>query len=307
MSGCRSRKLQKGYAHGSPLLESSIAFDLREGAAKIAAALGRILLLDLVIRNEDKLPCQQLSWRGNFANLLLADKIASVYVDEMNEPFESVINKYRPTIIKALQIELRTTSVDGSLSTHNAVSPVDPLRENVLMIGQSIRSWWSFLSTVLDTQHKFSMRGKASSSGSPKFRDGVPGRFNKGNSESLRNMHFTSKLRDFHKLLIKDDVELNKGIEQWDEMLKVEAVKLCQENIFSTGFFESGESSNVIDAYELKVRLEHILERIALTSDAANTKKPSLISSTLFIGGALAARSQYTQQHLGITHFVLVL
>ena len=94
---------------------------MHEGAAKTAAALGRILLLDLVIRNEDKLPCQQLSWRGNFANLLLADKIASVYVDEMNEPFESVINKYRPTIIKALQIELRTTSVDGRLSTHNAV------------------------------------------------------------------------------------------------------------------------------------------------------------------------------------------
>lgn len=54
----------------------------------------------------------------------------------------------------------------------------------------------------------------------------------------------------------------------------------------------------------LQVRLEHILERIALISDAANTEKPSLISGTLFIGGALAARSQYTLQHLGITHIV---
>ena len=54
----------------------------------------------------------------------------------------------------------------------------------------------------------------------------------------------------------------------------------------------------------LQVRLEHILERIALISDAANTEKPSLISSTLFIGGALAARSQYTLQHLGITHIL---
>lgn len=51
-------------------------------------------------------------------------------------------------------------------------------------------------------------------------------------------------------------MELNKEIEQWNEMLKVEAVKLCQENNFSTGFFESGESSSVIDAYELKVQFD---------------------------------------------------
>ncbi|KAL1812632.1 hypothetical protein ACET3Z_022697 [Daucus carota] len=462
------------YIHGTPLLESSAAFDLREGAAKTAAALGRILLLDLVIRNEDRLPCQQLRWRGNFANLLLADKIASVYVDEMNEPFESVINKYRPTIIRALQKELRSTSVDSRLSTHNAVlvsqssdlsdimespksskeipksqnstelaipdfhivaidsgvprrppagkrandrakypklveliinssryaaqvlyevsggklgsSPenADPVSGShltdmssvvhhfrsgfraavrdlqgfhifLLTLHQKLDSLLKIFVNIIDktevdredidtvasgssaqatgcvhspctpskeraaidnqsdlnepevqrgTPRASSSGCKASSdSGSPKFRDGVPGRFNKGNSESLRNMHFISKLRDFHKFA-KDDVELNKEIEQWNEMLKVEAVKLCQENNFSTGFFESGESSSVIDAYELKVRLEHILERIALISDAANTEKPSLISSTLFIGGALAARSQYTLQHLGITHIL---
>lgn len=54
----------------------------------------------------------------------------------------------------------------------------------------------------------------------------------------------------------------------------------------------------------VQVRLEHILERIALISDAANTEKPSLIIGNLFIGGALAARSVYTLQHLGITHIL---
>lgn len=39
-----------------------------------------------------------------------------------------------------------------------------------------------------------------------------------------------------------------------------------------------------------------------MISDAANTEKPSRILSSLFIGGALAARSVYTLQHLGITH-----
>ena len=52
----------------------------------------------------------------------------------------------------------------------------------------------------------------------------------------------------------------------------------------------------------LQVRLEHILERISLISDAADTEKPSSITSNLFIGGALAARSLYTLQHLLITH-----
>lgn len=53
-----------------------------------------------------------------------------------------------------------------------------------------------------------------------------------------------------------------------------------------------------------QVRLEHILERIALISDAASTERPSPITDYLFIGGALAARSMYTLQHLGVTHIL---
>lgn len=69
-------------------------------------------------------------------------------------------------------------------------------------------------------------------------------------------------------------------------------------------FIEDFSSFFSLHLIYLQVRLEHILERIALISDAANTEKPSLISGTLFIGGALAARSQYTLQHLGITHIL---
>lgn len=54
----------------------------------------------------------------------------------------------------------------------------------------------------------------------------------------------------------------------------------------------------------LQVRLEHIIERTSLVSDAANTERPSLVVNNLFIGGALAARSKYTLQHLGITHIL---
>ncbi|MFS8000745.1 putative phosphoric monoester hydrolase [Helianthus anomalus] len=132
-------------------------------------------------------------------------------------------------------------------------------------------------------------------------------------------------------LLCAEDAELNKELEQWNELLKNEAVKLCQENNFNSGFFEGNESNSVVDAYELKVifpnyknifflvthfqsiylclfhlqlRLEHILERISLISDAGNTEKPSLVTSSLFIGGALAARSIYTLQYIGIRHIL---
>lgn len=41
-----------------------------------------------------------------------------------------------------------------------------------------------------------------------------------------------------------------------------------------------------------------------MISEAASTERPSLITSTLFIGGALAARSVFTLQHIGITHIL---
>lgn len=133
------------------------------------------------------------------------------------------------------------------------------------------------------------------------------------------------------------DAESSKELEQWNEMLKNDAVKLCQENNFNSGFFEGSDNNSAVDAYELKViftlidsklkyfklillmrdflfmmhvllnsqvRLEHILERIALISEAASTERPSAVTSSLFIGGALAARSVYTLQYLGITHIL---
>ena len=53
-----------------------------------------------------------------------------------------------------------------------------------------------------------------------------------------------------------------------------------------------------------QLRLEHILERIVLISEAENTEKPSAVTISLFVGGALAARSIYTLQRLRITHIL---
>ncbi|WOH10024.1 hypothetical protein DCAR_0729485 [Daucus carota subsp. sativus] len=466
--------LLMNYIHASPLLESSTAFESQEAAEKTAAALGRILMLDLVIRNEDRLPCRELRWRGNSANLLLADKMASANIDGMEEAFGSVFDRYRPRVFHSMPKERRSTSVDSSVNPHSprlvsqgselsdviespkssnmslkSQSSIDlmsdlhivaidtgvprrpPARKRAndrtiypkfveLLINSSeyaskilnevsggklgstsndsgtvsdmlindmtsvVRCFRSgFRAAVRDLQgfhiflltlhqkldgllrafliiinktspeyekeetvvpislsqavgggvHVPSSPGKEhmmnhnhpdsndtelqksaprpllpngkenSDSISPVSRDGSHGKFNKGSSEPLLSQRLTAKLRDFHKFA-KDDAELNKEWEQWNEMLKNDAIRLCQENNFVTGFFEGSESNCVIDAYELKVRLEHILERIALISDAANTEKPSLVLGGQFIGGALAARSVHTLQHIGITHIL---
>ena len=49
------------------------------------------------------------------------------------------------------------------------------------------------------------------------------------------------------------DAESSRDLEQWNEMLKNDAVKLCLENNFNTGFFEGSDNNSVVDAYELKV------------------------------------------------------
>lgn len=106
--------------HGSPLLESSRAFESREYAERTSAALGRVLMLDLVIRNEDRLPCRQLRWRGNSANLLLTEKVISASVDTIGETFNSAVTRYRPRVSRALQKDKRSTSVDTRMNSHNS-------------------------------------------------------------------------------------------------------------------------------------------------------------------------------------------
>ncbi|KAL0342271.1 UNVERIFIED_CONTAM: Dual specificity protein phosphatase PHS1 [Sesamum calycinum] len=439
--------LLMNYVHGSPLLENSNAFESRE-AEKTAAALGRILMLDLVIRNEDRLPCRQLRWRGNSANLLLAEKVPVANIDALEVAFDSAIKRYRPKVIRALQKERRATSIDSRLSppqpglmaqssdvseiiespkssnsvrsltlnesvfsdshivaidsgseyalqllheitggklgaSPGTVDATTDFRESeMISVVHEFRSGFraalrdlqgfhiflvtlhqkldgllrAFLSVInksscgdiekeelvvpetpspakgievhcpsspskeriigdhtADLNDSESQRTavRPPSSGhresldscSPLSREGWHGKFGRGSGEPLRSLRLTSKLRDFHRFA-KVDSELYKELEQWNDMLKNDAIKLCQENNFTTGFFEGSDTNYVVDAYELKVRLEHILERMGLISDAANTEKPSPISGGLFIGGALAARSVYTLQLLGITHIL---
>ncbi|KAG6522716.1 dual specificity protein phosphatase PHS1-like isoform X1 [Zingiber officinale] len=446
------------YIHGSPLVENPNAFDSREAAESTAASLGRVLILDLILRNEDRLPCPSLGWRGNPANLLFANKVASANMDALEKAYDSSIRRFNPLIVKNLerkkeqralslngrlgyQVSESTTDVSDDLSDLTArstssqgtefgkssdfhVVAIDsgvPRRppagkrakdqENYPRVVELIINNFDFSSNLLyevsfgklgvpeaehtdvpsdsrscfsesdvaasvyafragfrgalrDLQslhvflltlyqklegllrivqsiinkiysedesagsdspshtacsssqfqadssdpetrkclHKSSASRESVDISSPICRENWNGRYFKG-SDSSRCLRLTTKLRDFHKIT-KVDTELSKELEQWNETVRTEVVKLCQENNFNTGFFEGSDNSVAIDAYELKIRVEHILERISLISDAASTERPSPITDHLYIGGALAAKSKFTLQHLRIFHIL---
>uniref|UniRef100_A0A0E0MVD3 Uncharacterized protein n=1 Tax=Oryza rufipogon TaxID=4529 RepID=A0A0E0MVD3_ORYRU len=453
--------LLMSYIHGSPLLESSKAFSPREAACVTASSLGRVLMLDLILRNEDRLPCRQLGWRGNPANLMISDRPSAPSVDRLDDS-KCTTESSIPTITQLVQSDKRTHTANATINSPELVSmspkpdALKSVRGNAdsldgpvhivaidtgvprrppagrrvkdherypkvvqLMLNNSdyssnilyeisggklgtpgpdeaiaftdsccsisdedntaaihefrgafraalrdlegfhlfllqlyqkldgvLRVFLSIVtkgseesdnndatvpdfpspganystpcapskqqnselhgdSEILKSTTKPSSAGSRGSSDSvsPLSRESWSNKYFKGSAEGPRSLRMTMKLRDFYKTP-KVDPELVKEIEQWNEALKSDVIKFCEENNFHSGFFDGNENNMVADAYELKVRLEHIIERIALVSDAANTERPSLVINNLFIGGALAARSMYTLQHLGITHIL---
>ncbi|KAH9306500.1 hypothetical protein KI387_010904 [Taxus chinensis] len=104
--------LLMGYVHGFPLLDTAYAFNTQEAAQKTASNLGRMLLLDLVLRNEDRLPCRQLGWRGNSANLLFTEKLSFINVEtSLQGKPESVPRRNRGTAV--FRKERKFNSVNG--------------------------------------------------------------------------------------------------------------------------------------------------------------------------------------------------
>lgn len=109
----------------------------------------------------------------------------------------------------------------------------------------------------------------------------------------------TMKIRGVNQS-VKGDNQLREQLQWWNGVIGEECQKICSVHDFTTGFLERGTMS-LVDSYELKVRLEHVLERTSLVLQGAATERPSLVLPGLFIGGAVAARSQETLLHLGIS------
>lgn len=64
--------------HGPPLAQAPAAFASPRAAVLTAEALGRLLFLDLVLGNSDRLPCRELGWRGNGNNVRFGTSAGAV-------------------------------------------------------------------------------------------------------------------------------------------------------------------------------------------------------------------------------------
>ncbi|KAH7293146.1 hypothetical protein KP509_28G013800 [Ceratopteris richardii] len=451
--------LVMGYVKGHPFLESENAFHTQAVAQNTAAAMARIFLLDLILRNEDRLPCSELGWRGNPANLICTHEIpmgpksfrkfssindhlrASIKHQEISlgekrfhsvdsffglksadslgelakkvdkpmfEGTEAEVNSVFLVTIdsgvprrppagkremdkvlypKIVELILNCPDYAGSFLYNisggklgfsptcypssigqdkidqikvvkafqtgfkKGVRDVQDLYIFLMKLYQMLQIFLSrFFQSInamfppgnegMDgsvVQHRFSPNAQRSHESfsndeapilqdestaielstlkvkdvSPEQRDSFSGSCNTNHkaidrqsptnkSPGLRKQ-FTHKLRDFNRIA-KVDKQLNEELNRWNEILDIEVGSFCEDHDFVSGFLEGGPIHSVIRSYELKVRLEHILERLNLISQGFETERPSQISDLLFIGGAMAAKSLHTLQHLGITH-----
>ena len=83
-------------------------------------------MLDLILRNEDRLPCRQLGWRGNPANLMISDRSSSPNVGGLQD-CKSTTESSNQLITKVLLREKRSHSVNGRFDSME----LDPMSQKV--------------------------------------------------------------------------------------------------------------------------------------------------------------------------------
>jgi atypical dual specificity phosphatase len=68
----------------------------------------------------------------------------------------------------------------------------------------------------------------------------------------------------------------------------------------TTGFLDG--TAPIVDIYELKVRLEHMLQRLRVLQQATATARPTRLLPGLYLSGAVEASSLHLLRYYGITH-----
>ena len=123
----------------------------------------------------------------------------------------------------------------------------------------------------------------------------------------------TMRLRAVHR-----DAKAHEGVGEWladwEDVMRDDKAQLrarCGEWAsrrgfraeFSTGFLdvvEGVDGRDIVDCYELWVRLSHLAHRGAGVVAAQHTRAPSLVAPGLYLGGALAANARHTLRALGV-------
>lgn len=122
----------------------------------------------------------------------------------------------------------------------------------------------------------------------------------------------TMKLRKAQKEA-KGSEAMGEWLVDWEDVMRDDKAQLkvrCGEWAarrglnadMHTGFLDCSTGRDIVDCYELWVRLSHLIHRGAGIVQASETRCASEVGDRLFLGGALAANAAHTLKALGVTH-----
>eukprot|EP00775_Hariotina_reticulata_P011736 gene11736-11881_t len=115
------------------------------------------------------------------------------------------------------------------------------------------------------------------------------------NQEARHDGVLAERLAHWKSVFREKGTELSAAITAWQSRHQ-------QAAVLSTGFLDG--SHPIVDAYELGVRLQHMLRRLTALAAGANVQVPLVVLPGLFLGNAVAADSHHLLQHLKELHML---
>ncbi|GMH39416.1 hypothetical protein BSKO_07314 [Bryopsis sp. KO-2023] len=321
------------YIPGRPLRDSPEAL-LKESRSKTLQEVGAVFLLDMLLGNPDRLPSPALGWRGNPDNLLYGQsgphQGCVVTIDSCipRQPPQAATSQEDEAVQRICELVLNDSGVarevlKGALALDDRRAALvsqeecqeasfqNGLRtclEKVLKIQGLLEMMLdktnTWISEVLDdigsipdaTKKDLSQLGKSNSKARSVKKDNMTMKIRKiGQKANKKDAVLKARIGHWKKVMRSREEELKKAVLEWQERRGV-------ERCLTTGFLDG--THPIVDAYELKVRLMHVMRRLKFIVSAAQTAKPIEICDYLFVGSAVTSQACHTLKHKGITHIV---
>ncbi|DBA96975.1 TPA: hypothetical protein ACH3X1_001299 [Trebouxia sp. C0004] len=328
------------YVPGSALFAVHGPFQA-EKLEQTAADLGRLFLLDMLLGNADRFPCEALGWRGNPHNIMysnygpLQGRLVAIDATVQRRPPGGLVSAEDAACNRLTELALNDVevakavlkeAVSGSRFAVEAVEQSDVAHitfqkamraglQGTMRVKGLLEMMFEVLSDWIDAFIEDIEEVEASETGSTTPKGSLSPRDGRGppHRRSSTSPSTTQKIRSINREAQRNDMikqrldhwkadmrekgeELRAAVEEWQTKRAVPEPRL------TTGFLDGIQP--IVDSYELKVRLEHMLQRLRSLQDAAATSRPTQLLPHLYVSGAVEASSLHVLRHLGITHIL---
>eukprot|EP00803_Ostreobium_quekettii_P002330 evm.model.scf_303EXC.1 EVM.evm.TU.scf_303EXC.1 scf_303EXC:1395-14605(+) len=122
-------------------------------------------------------------------------------------------------------------------------------------------------------------------------------RLKKIKKDSRQDEMLAEKVQRWKEVFRSREADLRTAVGEWQHRHGLHSARFL-----TTGFLDG--THPIVDAYELKIRLEHMLRRLRMLQDAASTARPIFVAQRVYLGNAMASQALHTLKHLGVGHIV---